>query len=640
MLKSLELRKGNMVFTASGALRSLKNANLPLNAILVRELIQNSLDAANSDEVCINFKLHNFSNENIYSLFRLNLEENLIKRELLNLIQSKNVTNILELSDKGTKGLTGNIRNKLNSYGVMGEIRNNYFNLIFDITRSQTAEYSGGSYGLGKTIYFLCSELGMVIYYSRCLNDYKNYEHRLIISLISIDIENNLSPNSTGIVWWGSEIIETNDGEHLLALTDNDALNFLASNNLEPYSGSETGTKIFIIGPNKTLCGDENIDLLKELYRNVNQWFWPRILNFGRNSLSKLKIPKTESNLANFQEFDYEFNVLRNIFKENHLNYKSNTWYCWDNKNQTFEILNREVRFNDFIISSVKNKPHGVVREEFVTGFASIIIHNEPNELTQKVYFFRRPGMVLFFDNPILNFIGDHNFIGFFEVNSELQIKYPKYNNIDDIFKACEDPNHHTWNYKSQERLVNQVVGSTLRILRDDLYKFSHDQNNIVSENHIDYNLSRQLGKYLSFIETGIGPKQPTAGPKPTINETDPKIEIVEFLKSENKLKVSLRITNLKSKVNLKFGILEGRNKIPLSKDDWRNKFKDAYCPEYPIKLENVEIINSIPSDQIELEDNFINLKLSNLIGKSHLDIILDFKLISEKYLIGFKIIK
>ena len=171
MLENLLLKKGNMVFTASGALRPLKNANLKLDVILIREMIQNSLDASNSVEVQIDIVMHKFNNEQLKGFIKRNLIENKVKKFILELIQLKLATNILELSDFGTTGLTGKIYTKENSYGINNEKRNNFFNLIFDITRSQTAEFSGGSYGLGKTIYFLCSEIGLVIYYTNCLND-------------------------------------------------------------------------------------------------------------------------------------------------------------------------------------------------------------------------------------------------------------------------------------------------------------------------------------------------------------------------------------------------------------------------------------------------------------------------------------
>ena len=68
------------------------------------------------------------------------------------------------------------------------------------------------------------------MYYSRCLNDNSEYEHRLVISLISLHVENTVKPPSTGIIWWGKDIIETAEGPHILALTNKEAVEFLVKN--------------------------------------------------------------------------------------------------------------------------------------------------------------------------------------------------------------------------------------------------------------------------------------------------------------------------------------------------------------------------------------------------------------------------
>jgi hypothetical protein len=642
MLKFLELKKANMVFNASGALKPLRNANLPLNVILVIEMIQNSLDSSNSDQVNIKFVLHKIGTNNLVNFIRRNLDGNAAITELLSLIQKRSVTDILEMSDTGTKGLTGDIRTKQNCYGINGLIRNNFFNLIFDITRSQTAEFSGGSYGLGKTVYFLCSEIGMVLYYSRCLNDSDEYEHRLVISLISPHIENTISPPSTGIIWWGKNVIETSDGSHLLALTNNEAISFLVDNSLTPFNETETGTKLFVIGPDKAIFAEDNCDIILELYKNAYQWYWPRIVNNGSNSLSKLKIPLVENSDADYCLL--ELNRIRAKFKVEYVSLSSNTWYLWDENTEKFKLLEREVRDGDIIVASIKNKAHGSIRAEYVTGFISVFFNEVSGSLVNKVHFVRRPGMVLFTESPTFVF-GRHcrDYVGLFEVNSELHIEHDIYKNMDDLFKACEDPNHHSWNYRSQERFVNQIVGSSLRVLRDELFKFSIPDNILTTEYQIDVNLSQQLGKYLSFMDRiGGHGNSPTNRREATRsqNNNSTNLEIMDFSLHEDVLSANLRIVWPTVETQIKFGIIENKGATPIGKDEWEEKFKNSICPEYPIEFKNVEILNKMPNDQIEINGFVMKLITRDTIGRGFIEIRLDYILKSANYLFGFKMLK
>jgi len=639
MLKSLELKRGNMVFNASGALKPLRNANLPLDAILVREMIQNSLDASNSDEVRIKFALHSLNSNELSGLISQNLSENKARNEILSIIAERNVTDILKLTDSGTKGLTGNLYSKLNCYGSNDSVRNNYFNLIFDITRSQTAEFSGGSYGLGKTVYFLCSEIGMVIYYSRCLNDNGEFEHRLIVSVISTGVEKTVMPPSTGILWWGSKVIETPEGEHLLALVNDEAIDFLTSYSLTPFDDSETGTKLFVVGPDKTIFSDRNIGIVPELYRNAYQWYWPRILKWGGNSLSRLAIPRIENLDEDFHLV--QLGKIKEKFKTNFTNLTSNLWYLWNENNDDFILLNREVRDGDIIVAGIKNKSHGSVRSEYLTGFASIVFSEVSDKLVNKIHFLRRPGMVLFTESLNISFRRDrdcNSYVGVFEVKSEQRVEHSLYKNVDDLFKACEDPNHHSWNYRSQERFINQIVGSSLRILRDELFKFSVTENALSESYQVDLQLSRKLGQYLSFMNNiGGRGNLPQVGNRRPNNINTSRLEMLNFDLSQGVLSVTLRLVRPERITLVKYGIIEAKNAMPISNVEWEEKFKNSICPNYPIKFGNAKIVDSMNGDQIEIAESIIELTIRETLARAFVDIKLEFLILSANYLVGFK---
>ncbi len=639
MLDLLELKKSNMVFTASGALKPLRNANLPLSDILIREMIQNSLDASNSNEVVIKFDLHEINTDEIKAILKNNFRESDALRILLQIVNDRAVENVLELSDFGTKGLTGDLYSKLNAYGINNSIRNNYFNLIFDITRSQTAEYSGGSYGLGKTAYFLCSELGMVIYYSRCLNDNGEFEHRLVVSLISMELENVSNNHSTGIMWWGNSLVSYENEHHLLALLNEDAIGFLNLWGLKPYFDNETGTKLFIVGPDKTIFSDFQSPVSQEFSKKAFKWYWPRILKSRGNSLSNLKLIPSHLNCDN--DSIAELSRLSSKFKEYHNDLDPNVLYVWDENLLDFVILNREVVEDDFVAAFIKNKQHGTVRSEYVTGFFSILFSNTYEDLLNKIHFVRRPGLVLFTESPKFSFARKAlSYIGTFEVNSEIEIDHPVFKNVDDLFKACEDPNHHAWNYKSQEKFVNQIVGSSLRILRDDLYKYNvlESTNNV--ESLFDKNLSQKLGSILSFIDMpgGAGTRPLPPRPIPVTNNRRESLEITDFSIDSNVLMATLKIIWPKNSVKIKVGVLEGSSSIPIGELDWLGKFDNAVKPPYPIEIVSADIVQKRRGDSIEYVNQHFCIELGELLGLAYVTIYVRLLLKSPNYLIGFKI--
>ena len=80
------------------------------------------------------------------------------------------------IEDSNTTGLTGSLDFKHSPNG-------NVFKLIYGISMAQETPGAGGSWGLGKTVYFRVG-IGLVVYYSHILNDSGKYEHRLAVTLV------------------------------------------------------------------------------------------------------------------------------------------------------------------------------------------------------------------------------------------------------------------------------------------------------------------------------------------------------------------------------------------------------------------------------------------------------------------------
>ncbi|KQC06652.1 MAG: hypothetical protein APR54_01530 [Candidatus Cloacimonas sp. SDB] len=130
--------------------------DLDASASLVREAIQNSLDA----------RLN--SNKQVHVKFTLGSEpkkeSNPYYSDLLSHVQScgfkldtanKDKFNFLVIEDFGTKGLDGPITRT----EVSGGQKSNYYNLWWREGISQKEKSDAGRWGLGKTVFFVCSEL-------------------------------------------------------------------------------------------------------------------------------------------------------------------------------------------------------------------------------------------------------------------------------------------------------------------------------------------------------------------------------------------------------------------------------------------------------------------------------------------------
>ena len=146
----------SMAQDGASILRSLQNKSIPLLDLIVRESIQNSLDAGieGVGKTRVDFHFGDFDADNLARHFEG------VSDELLS--NYCNRTKFLAISDKNTLGLTGAI-----SGDYYDDIVNsNFYKLVFGIGKNQEKEGAGGSWGLGKTSFFRIGN-GIVIYYTR-----------------------------------------------------------------------------------------------------------------------------------------------------------------------------------------------------------------------------------------------------------------------------------------------------------------------------------------------------------------------------------------------------------------------------------------------------------------------------------------
>ena len=286
-------------FPAKGShlLKEFANTGTPILDSLVRESVQNSLDAAKgvADPVRMDFVTGDFCKADLFS--QCEGLEKMLKPRFSNI-----PSRFLAFRDYNTTGLEGNVTD-------MGDQNTgNYFKLVLDIGNEQTDRGAGGSCGIGKSLYFRLGVKGFVIYYSRISTGKGKYESRLIAMMVENErqkdsvipaAENGMS--KTGIAYWGvlgdDIILPVNDEDEIEKVLD--------IFNMEPYSGTETGTMVILpfideealLNDNKSVYEIAGSELepvwLKSvddfLRISVQRWYFARLNNNKYKHGSPLK---------------------------------------------------------------------------------------------------------------------------------------------------------------------------------------------------------------------------------------------------------------------------------------------------------------------------------------------------------------
>jgi len=258
---------GRMTQTGSSLLKLIQNNNMPILDLLVRESVQNSLDAHNTKDkyVTVEFLTGDFNKD------KLNNELEGITNGLNKRYKDTSYT-FIAIRDFNTVGLTG----PLHFDDVVDNQYGNLLKLVYEISKPQEEEGSGGSWGLGKTVYFRVG-IGLVFYYSRIINENGSYEERLAASLVENEIEfDSLIPafrrkTKRGIAWWGEKIGDNKTKP----ITDEKYIKkILNIFSIPPYEKNETGTTIIIPYVDCDTLLDNNQIEYKDGKDSVVNLFW------------------------------------------------------------------------------------------------------------------------------------------------------------------------------------------------------------------------------------------------------------------------------------------------------------------------------------------------------------------------------
>lgn len=485
---------GRMSESGSSLLRLIQNQDMPLLDLLVREAVQNSLDAAD-DKPFVNVDI----SVTPFNAKALNKHLDGITDQINRRFPGSSYKSII-VKDSNTVGLTGPVRYE----DVKGNDFGNCLKLIYEISKPQLNEGAGGSWGLGKTIYFRLG-IGLVLYYSRI--KYKGrYKSRLAACLVEDETKkDSLIPSSggvkRGIAWWGTT--QWNRKITVPIEDDKEIARILSVFNIKPYVKSETGTTIIIPYINETALLQEvyakNDDIIHrpywassiEEYLKVafQRWYAPRILNTTYDG-AYLR-PSINNKLIKISTLLPLFKVIRELYilattgavPEDSIISDSDISYHVD------EIRTREIflRGNSsagkFAYLKLTDKQLMMTPpDNHKTPYQQISNRVIPMESgnTPIVMFTRKPGMVVGYDyngawtHRMPKSGEDEYIIGLFVANSSNRLAniYDSSNNhllLEEYIRQGEKADHASWSDRNiggmNPRVITKVQSNIIRTI-------------------------------------------------------------------------------------------------------------------------------------------------------------------------------
>ena len=604
--------------------KMIQNKDMPILDLLVRESVQNSLDAKDDDSpsrfVTVEFNYGDFNRE------ALNAE-----LEGINLSSKPLWGNrYLAISDKNTVGLTGKFDDK----------KSNLYKLVFGIMDAQQASGAGGSWGIGKTVYFRVG-VGLVIYYSRIKNVSGGYETLLSAAFVEDETSDTalvppVNGQKYGIAWWGDEIFPNS---RTIRETRNQKSidRILQAFDLPPYKGAETGTRIiipfideqFLLSHNQPAREDGTLapfwmsNLRDYLRISVQKWYIARLNNkkYLYGKYLNLSINGKAIDPGSIEPF---FKLTQNLYNKaaltiaksadaesiKYVDADINTFdvriYSEINPNEVGQCAYVKVNRKQLGMTPPDNCPSPY---EYVNSAVDEDDFGKPI-----VMFCRKPGMVVSYKTEgkwveaIPKSSADEYIIAWFVLNSQPKLTSADIS-VEDYIRKSEMADHCSWDDCALDSQKPTIITKIKRSVSRKLAK-AFEEAKDDGDKTADTGLGTLLGRLLLPPE-GFGgrPTLPSPPPGPiegggsglggsstTRNSVRYKYSIVKYTPTGMLLQMSVSTGKKKTSV-FGFSLEMDSIKGSISADNWKN---DLRLP-LPFSLDSVKMsIKKVDEDNKE----------------------------------------
>ena len=498
------LKNGKFTTSGSSVLKMIQNNTTPVLDLFVRESIQNSLDAKKADakNVLVSFRYQSFD------IDALSREFEVIGPELLKKYSGKD-NKFLAVQDSNTVGLTGDLSGEYQ----LGEANQNLGKLVFHIMKPQENEGAGGSWGIGKTIYYRLG-IGLVIYYSRVKLAEGDYQDRLVAALVEDETTKNglltSIRNNQGVAFFGDRTRE----ETITTITDSKRITtFLSIFGLFPMTGDMTGTTIiipFIDGKNlvqNNLPEDskskwwEN-DLVQYIKLSVLRWYFPRFcLNYPEKYGPKLIAMINGERICVSQE-----TIIFEKFQDLYNACYSDNIEPWIKKIPITRSNNVESEIVGwFSYGKITAEELQIIKKHFPTPFEYCLMENSSSDRNAPlIAFTRQPGMVVNYTTSgdavkSIYTNKDEYIIGVFSLNSENYISTPIRLNLDEYIRQGEKADHTSWfdHVIGANTRKIQIVNGIYKGIQKELNSVFGEKDSMNTESSVNRDFAKKFGKLL-----------------------------------------------------------------------------------------------------------------------------------------------
>lgn len=634
----------NMEQEGDSILKSLQNKSDSIVDLIIRESLQNSLDATikEAEQTEVDYTLGKFDSQKLAKHF-------------------EGIDNILNNRFRGEKDFLS--FRDCNTYGLTGDYlsnnkkelkKSNFQKLVFSIGKNQEADGAGGSWGLGKTSYFQIG-VGIVIYYTRVKIESGKFEERLIASLVeNPEDEKRLLKNfesMRGIAWWG---IYGEDKKKLLPITNHDEIkDFLDIFGLPTYTNNQTGTTVIIpYLPNE----DEEQENLEEenkvpwnkkredAYKKaIERWYAPRLMNntYHQETKNSMLICRFNGEILGGENLSPTFKLFQELYNSALTGKATRKGIEVEEVTLTTKaLIKNNSTAGRVAFITAKKEDLGMVapNNEYPPKSQVTSMTDEEQRPSKIVAYTRKPGMVVRYDidgnwSKGLK-VDDKNILAFFvpksDAKMEKMIQGKGFETLEQYLRGGERSDHAEWyDPISNRRIINRITSDVARKLKA----------NLISDNspstHISDRLARQYGSMLlpnkfgksSSVRKGSN-KKSTRGNRSSRSANIAIID-TEYV-NEKELKLHF---NAKFEKNAEISTrVEVQNGTGITLENWKNKNKDI---QFPVIIKGVEVKSKGINEAEVVSDDRVKLYSKS---KVELDGILTLEMNSNEYQVSLKI--
>lgn len=504
MMQIEPLTQGKFTTSGSSVLKMMQNNSLPALDLIVRESIQNSMDAAipSSKRIFMQFQIGEFFSDKLANEF--DVIGNNLKNKFGNTPQK-----FLAIRDQNTIGLTGDLAGNFKP----GEKNQNLGKLVFHVMKPQDKEGAGGSWGIGKTVYYRLG-VGLVIYYSRIKEENGKFQERLVAALVENENDNDGLLNSIeqnlGVAFFG----EKGFGNHeIKAITDENVIHeFLTIFDILPFDGTNTGTTIIIPYVNQQALISNNVtenthktwwqtDIENYLKVSILRWYFPRLCeNYPIQYGPKLsvminnEIVKIDNNVPLFKKYMSLYDACYNDKKEE--------WITKVEITRQKNVENNVIGY--FAYGKVTKDELDINKQGLPSPYQYCLLdESDDSKNSPIIAFTRKPGMIVNYETEgkaVGSLKSENNefIIGIFSLNSPNNINNPHLN-LDEYIRQSEKSDHTSWVDHSipGSAYKIQIVGNIYNKIKEELSRNFGITTPTTGEASINKNFAKKFGKLL-----------------------------------------------------------------------------------------------------------------------------------------------